>query len=73
MKRPLIAAVAAVLLVMSAPAGAQLPPDTRDLAPGETPLYRVKVQAFQAIDESGPDGAGSDEMFVLRFKSRLWG
>jgi hypothetical protein len=73
MKRSLIAAVAAVLLVMAAPAGAQLPPDTQDLAPGETPLYRVKVHAFKAIDESGPDWAGPDEMFGLRFKSRLCG
>ena len=72
-KRPLIAAVAAALLVIVASAGAQLPPDTQDLAPGETPLHRVKVHAFKAIDESGPHWAGPDEMFVLRFKSRLWG
>jgi hypothetical protein len=58
-----IAALVAVLSVMAVPAGAQTPPDTQDVAPGETPLYGVKVHAFKAIDESGYDWSGSDEVF----------
>jgi hypothetical protein len=70
MSRLLIAAVAAALLVMAVPAGAQLPPDTQDLTPGETPLYGVKVHAFKAIDESGYDAAGSDEVFGIFSSNR---
>ena len=70
MRRLLIAAVAAALLVMAVPASAEIPPDTQDLAPGETPLYGVKVHSFEAIDESGADWAGSDEVFGLFLSNR---
>lgn len=63
MKRLLIAAVAAALLVMAVPAGAQLTPGTQT-ALGE-PLYTVEVHGFTAIDESGIDLTGSDEIFGI--------
>jgi hypothetical protein len=59
----LLAAMAAVLAVMAVPAGAQLTPGTQTVS-GE-PLYTVEVHAFTAIDESGYDFTGSDEIFGI--------
>jgi hypothetical protein len=58
-----IAAVVAALSVMAVPAGAQILPGTQT-APGE-PLYTVEVHGFTAIDESGYDLTGSDEIFGI--------
>jgi hypothetical protein len=63
MSRLLIAAVAAALLVMAAPASAQLPGGSQT-APGE-PLDTFEVHGFTAIDESGYDLTGSDEIFGI--------
>jgi hypothetical protein len=64
----LIVAVAAALSVIAVPAGAQIPPGTQS-APGE-PLYTVEVHGFTAIDESGYDWTGSDEIFGIFYSNR---
>jgi hypothetical protein len=63
MSRLLTAAVIAAFSVMAVPAGAQIHAGTQT-APGE-PLYTVEVHGFTAIDESGYDLSGSDEIFGI--------
>jgi hypothetical protein len=64
MNRLLLAAVAVAvaLSMMTVPASAQIQPVTKVPA---GPTYTVEVHGFTAIDESGADWTGSDEVFGL--------
>lgn len=64
-----LAAVTAALLAAAASAAAQVPPGSGPLPPGE-PLYTFEIYDFKAVDESGYDWAGSDEVFVIADSTR---
>jgi hypothetical protein len=65
MNRLLLAAVvAAAFSMMTVPAGAQINPGPTKVPLGEPePTYTVEVDGFRAVDESGADWTGSDEVF----------
>ena len=60
---PMIAAVVAAFSVMAVPASAFSIPS--DSVPWDSATYTVEVHGFTAIDESGADWTGSDEVFGL--------
>jgi hypothetical protein len=65
-----IGAVVAAAWLMTVPAGARVAPAGPLLPPGPgqsfgEPRYTVEVLGFRALDESGADWSGSDEVFGL--------